>query len=369
MHRCKSVEDAESPALDGGEIAALAAATYEEMLGAEHDVDGINSSSVATDQSGQWQAFSPGIYAEQQYPLDFLSAGPPSPPAASSPSTAAHAQYAYASTFGGDIMTRTESPEDSAYSSSSSEAPFKSYINRNSIGYPSSTSVANGVGLQYGAYDGSSASSSSSDSESDCDYDIVERCTKHDHQPVIYRSSARSSTLRPSFINHSSSHIATVESSLGAAARELSDSLDESSRDSDSPTSSAMLPSASDDCLSSTPKASNGAGPFAWERFVTCSRQSLASFCPSSTTGNGAGGVSSNFSDSTHSLSNPSSTASSPSSMTGNFTHEISPPPQEEQPARKVQRRSDQKGFGSCIKKRFCSSDDMWESCEALGGF
>ncbi|KAK9899826.1 hypothetical protein P389DRAFT_4469 [Cystobasidium minutum MCA 4210] len=324
MHRCKNVEDAEGYAQDDEEV---------------HCVDSSVFPEYNEETRGEWQAFAPGIYNASDLPVDLITPrAPPSPPAPSSPATAADAKYAYASTLSPSAASRISSPEESP---SSSDCQSGFLFARSTVGYP----------LSRQCFEQTSSSSSSSESEND---DIIERCrsfldtntsmiaaTSSTSTTTIYRPTARS-PVRHSIV----SSMATVETSLGAAARELSDSLDESSRSS----SPSLYHAASDDCLSSTPRAGDGAS-FMMSRPSSSRRD--------------------HYFGSAH--SNGTSIASCVAARQANFdangTHDTSPPPPEEQPARKVQRRLERRSSSSCSASRFTSSNDIWESCEALGGF
>jgi hypothetical protein len=330
MHRCQNVEDAEGYAQDDDSAYAI------------HDQVAAALENPITSR-GEWQAFAPGIYNPDDLSIEVVPRAPPSPPAPSSPATSAQVKYAYAASFGSTIR-RIASPEESP-SSSDYQSGFS--FSRSTVGYPLS---------RQSCFE--STSSSSSSSESECD-DIIERCRGlHDlhqnpiqvqaskpsprqNQPAIYRPTARS-PIRHSLV----SSTATVETSLGAAARELSDSLDESSRSS-SPSLSRHT-SDNEDCLSSTPRAGTGSFMSRRTEYLSASSSTLQSsavvhgFAPCPTR---------------------------QADFEANGTHDTSPPPQEDQPARKVQRRLERRTSSTCSLKRFPTSGDIWESCEALGGF
>lgn len=334
MHRCQNVEDAEGYAQDDDSALAI------------HDQVAAALVNPVTAR-GEWQAFAPGIYNPDDLSVaEAVPRAPPSPPAPSSPATSAQVKYAYAASFGSTIR-RIASPEESP-SSSDYQSGFS--FSRSTVGYPLS---------RQSCFE--STSSSSSSSESECD-DIIERCRGlHDlHQnpvqvqalktsprqvqPSPYRPTARS-PIRHSLV----SSTATVETSLGAAARELSDSLDESSRSS-SPSLSRHT-SDNEDCLSSTPRA--GTGNFMSRR---------AEYLPVTSS-------SSSLPESSKVIHGFALCPTRQADFEANGTHDTSPPPQEEQPARKVQRRLERRASSTCSLSRFRTSGDIWESCEALGGF
>lgn len=325
MHRCKNVEDAEGYAQDD-EIVI-------------HCDDDEQPRYLTEEQQqhtrGEWQAFAPGIYNASDLPVDLLprAAASSTSPSTLSPSSAA-----------ATAMRMLPPPEDSPSSASDCQTSGFSF-SRSTVGYP----------LSRQCFERSLSSSSSSSSSESENEDVIERCRglrDLHHQlssgsaalkapsPSIYRPTARSPIRHSSIV----SSTATVETSLGAAARELSDSLDESSRSS----SPSLSRTASDDCLSSTPRAGNGS--------TFMSRRSAA-----------AGQVGDQQHYFTSSI--PSCVAARQANFDANGTHDTSPPPPEEQPARKVQRRLERRSSSACSVSRFPVSSDIWESCEALGGF
>lgn len=333
MHRCKNVEDAEGYAQDDEPLTSESAQEFSE------------------ESRGQWQAFAPGIYNADDLPAELVSRAPPSPSAPM-----------YASSF----SRATSSPEESP-SSSDCQSGFS--FTRSTVGYPLTSSRRQSFEKTFTS---SSDSSEPEDDEEDSEHDdVIERCrgTQDIHQQLqhqskqqqqiqvsmntVYRPTARSHVVRHSIV----SSMATVETSLGVAARELSDSLDESSRSS-SP-SLSRCPS-DEDCLSSTPKAFSGAS------FMTSASRGRDAFVSSTSTY-----TTTSPSSSPPSIVIPSCVIARQANFDANGTHDTSPPPPEEQPARKVQRRLERRTSSSCSVSRFssCSSSDIWESCEALGGF
>lgn len=187
---------------------------------------------------------------------------PPSPPLASSQCTAAHANYAYASTFG--EIFGMEGLESSSMPSLSPDE-----------------------------------SSTGSGSESDeCHWLAATNTLNSRSLPPPSPSSSRTIVAHPGSLS-----AATAESSLGLAAMELSEQ---------------------------------------------CRREAEAQAevqTRSQTIGR-----------------SPSPSAERPASSLQSTVHELSPPPAEEQPLRKIPR------YGKCATGKF-STDEVFDACDALGGF
>lgn len=251
-------------------------------------------------------------------------AAPPSPPMPSSTSTSAHANFAYtAATSAGLLNSQNNGDTLSAIKGDTSANGGGEVLESFSV--PSLSPDESSMG-------------SGSEESDDCQWES-HRSSRSSSPPI---SKSITSVGHPSSY---SSAAATAESSLGLAAQEL---CDQQRREQEQ-----------DDRIRGRTLISTSSGRYPSYSFDNNNNSLESASFPSHYNSNRSTSSSSSIS----SASSAGTTHQQKSTGSSSWNHELSPPPSEEQPRRKSARFN-----GMCAMGKF-SRDEVFDACDALGGF